>query len=129
MGAEAGGTQNRGILLRYMCLLAENPLLTNAEAGEILGITTRYACIFKCKLRKMGYITYTGSGPVKILRMDKLKKTEEENLTEENSESVQYRIDTVKEMVEVLMCDFTEVEGWKERIEVSREIRLLLELL
>lgn len=47
----------------------------------------------------------------------------------ENSFAAEYRSETIKEMVEVLMCDFTEIEAWRERIEVSREIRLLLELL
>ncbi len=125
MSAEAGGTQNRGIMLRYMCLLAKNPILTNAEAAELLGIDTRYACILKCKLRKMGYIKYTGSSPVEVLK--KIPGTEEEAV--ENSAAAEYRSETIKEMVEVLMCDFTELEAWRERIEVSREIRLLLELL
>lgn len=126
MSAEAGGTPNRGIMLRYMCLLAKNPMLTNAEAGELLGIDTRYACILKCKLRSMGYIKYTGTSPVEVLK--KIPGTEVETVME-NNEAVQYRNETIKEMVEVLMCDFTEVEAWRERIEVSREIRLLLELL
>lgn len=125
MSAEAGGTQNRGIMLRYMCLLAKNPILTNAEAAKLLGIDTRYACILKCKLRKMGYIKYTGASPVEVLK--KIPGTEEE--TVENSFAAEYRSETIKEMVEVLMCDFTEIEAWRERIEVSREIRLLLELL
>ena len=121
MSAEAGGTPNRGVMLRYMCLLAKNPILTNAEAGELLGIDTRHACILKCKLRSMGYIKYTGTSPVEVLK--KIPGTEVETV------AAQYRNETIKEMVEVLMCDFTEVEAWRERIEVSREIRLLLELL
>ncbi len=119
-------TQERGIMLRYMCLLAKNPMLTNMEAAELLGTTTRRACMLKCKLRSMGYIKYTGNSPVEVLKEIPGTKAA---AAVESDEVTQYRTSTIQEMVEVLMCDFTEVEAWRERIEVSREIRLLLEQL
>lgn len=119
---------NKGIIKEYLKLIVKNPKITNAEAAELLGTTTRMASIYRCRLRQKGYIYYTdSSAAIQVLKT--LPATEEIDETVSRAEVAVYRADTIQLMIEKFMDDFENAERYKDRIEIGREIRLLLEML
>ena len=119
---------NKGIIKEYLKLIVKNPKITNAEAAELLGTTTRMASIYRCRLRQKGYIYYTdSSAAIQVLKTP--PTTEEIDETASRAEVAVYRADTIQLMIEKFMDDFENAERYKDRIEIGREIRLLLEML
>lgn len=119
---------NKGIIKEYLKLLAKNPKITNAEAAELLGTTTRMASIYRCRLRQKGFIYYTNtSEAVQILKLPPAEEPIADTL--DRAEVAVYRADTIQLMIEKFMDDFENAERYKDRIEIGREIRLLLEML
>ena len=100
-------------------LYVENPKTSNMEACEILGVDNGTIRTSKYRLKQSGYIESVSEDEVVILKPYKTTKATYN----------QGKSEVITEMIDVYLEDFREQTTFVDRLQVGREIRLLLEKL
>lgn len=97
-------------------LYADNPALTNQEAADMLHVSVGAAKVFKTRLKKRGLVDTDDNGNVTIIApYDSVPQTPE------------FKQSIYEEMILTYLDDFRQQLSFSARVNVGREIRLLLE--
>ena len=100
-------------------LYAKIPDCTNAEACELLDLSSQMQRTMKNRLKDQGYIRIEDNGEVTILKP----------YTRGVSTPNNFKADVYYEMVDAYMEDFRQQSTFNDRRAVGREIRLILDKL